>query len=130
MVLAALAWPAVHTSEVDSLPFSNYPMFAHERERVSRFHAAVLIEPDGTERRLDPHEVAGTDQPVQAAMTVRQAIGNGDTDVLCEEIAAGIDAAGTIEVLSVRYDSVAWFRGDQEPVERTVHARCPSEASP
>ena len=32
-LLGALAWPAVAPDELDSLPFSNYPMFAHERGR-------------------------------------------------------------------------------------------------
>ncbi len=129
MLLAVLAWPAVHPTELDSLPVSNYPMFAHPRSQVSRFDTAVLVTPDGDERRLDLHRVGGTDQPVQAAMTLRQAIRDDAADELCDEIAAGIDEVGTIEVTSVRYDTIAWFRGDEEPIERVVHARCPSGAS-
>jgi hypothetical protein len=135
-LLAAVTYPAVHPTELDSLPFSNYPMFAHRRGSVTRFDLAVRIDPSGVEHPLDPRRIGGTDQPVQAAETVLQAIRTDATDALCDEIAetvrgddlvddAGDDDAGRIEVISVRYDSVRWFRGEREPVERTLHASCP-----
>jgi len=128
-VLVALAYPALHPEEIDSLPFSNYPMFAHDRSPVSRFDIAVLIGADGVEQRLDPRAIGRTDQPVQAVETVRQAIRTGQTDALCAEIAMQVDVPGTIEVISVSYDAVAWFRGEREPIERVVHSNCPSVAS-
>ena len=124
LLLGLLFWPALSASEIDSLPVSNYPMFAHDRPRISRFDVAVHIDRDGIERRLNPSEVGGTDQPVQAAMTVLQAIRSGRPDALCEEIAETLQLEGAIEVVSVRYDTVAWFRGEREPVDRQVHARC------
>jgi hypothetical protein len=128
-LLVALAYPAFHPQEIDSLPFSNYPMFAHDRSPVTRFDVAVLIGADGVEHRLDPRAIGRTDQPVQAVETVRQAIRTGQTDALCAEIAMQVDAPGTIQVISVHYDAVAWFRGERRPVERVVHANCPSEAA-
>ena len=128
--LAVLFWPALHPSEIDSLPLSNYPMFAHPRGQISRFDTAFLIDHQGLEQRLDPQAIGGTEEPVQAAMTVRQAIRTGTTGDLCEEIAADMDVDGTVEVVSVRYDAVAWFRGDRAPIERHVHARCDAEAAP
>ncbi|MBI5089214.1 MAG: hypothetical protein HZB15_10270, partial [Actinobacteria bacterium] len=47
-------------------------------------------------------------------------------DVLCGEIAAGVDAEGRVQIVSVLYDSIAWFRGDHRPIERDVHAECPA----
>lgn len=122
--MGLLFWPALSGSEIDSLPVSNYPMFAHDRPRISRFDVAVHIDGDGIERRLDPFEVGGTDQPVQAAMTVLQAIRSGRPDALCKEIAESVHVDGAIEVVSVHYDTIAWFRSEREPVSRKVHARC------
>lgn len=126
-VLAVLAWPAVAPGELDSLPLSNYPMFAHERGRVTRFHVAVLVDPAGEEHGLDLRVVGGTDQPVQAAMTVSQAVRNGEAADLCAEVAEQVDRPGSVEIVSVSYDAPGWFAGDREPVARTVHASCPTE---
>ena len=126
LLLAALAYPAVAPEEFDSFPLSNYPMFAHERSRVTTFSVAVLIDDVGEEHRLDLRAVGGTDQPVQAAMTVRQAIRTDQAAELCAEIAERVNRIGTVQVASVRYDAPAWFGGDEQPVSRTVHAECPA----
>ena len=126
VLLLALAWPAVAPGELDSLPLSNYPMFAHDRERVTHFYAVVRVDEHGEEHRLGLRVVGGTDQPVQAAMTVQQAVSRGEADAFCVEVADRVDDVGVIQVLSLRYDAPGWFRGRQEPVERTVHAECPS----
>jgi hypothetical protein len=124
LVLGILLWPAVAPNEIDSLPVSNYPMFAHPRPQVTRFYLAVLIDPDGVEHRLDPSAVGGTDQPMQAAMTLQRSISAHTADVLCDEVAGGLDEVGTVQIVSVLYDSVEWFRGNHDPVERDVHAEC------
>lgn len=129
-LLLAVLWPAVSPDALDDFPISDYTMFANRRPSVSVFDIAVLVDPDGLEHRLDPMAVGGTDQPVQAVETVRQAIRAGETDALCAEIARGLDAGGVVEVISVRYDTVAWFAGDRAPVRRDVHASCPTEPSP
>lgn len=126
VLLAALAYPAVAPGELDSLPLSNYPMFAHDRSAVTRFSVAVWFDESGQERRLDLRLVGGTDQPVQAAMTVRQAIRAGQSDVLCREIAEQLDEPGTVQVAVVTYNAPGWFAGRKDPVERDVHAECPS----
>lgn len=127
-LLAGLAYPAVAPGELDSLPMSNYPMFAHDRSRVTSFPVAVWLDQDGREHALDARLVGGTDQPVQAAITVRQAIEAGEADLLCREIAEQLDEPGTVEVVAVTYDAPGWFAGRKDPVERTVHAECPSGA--
>lgn len=126
VLLAALTYPAVAPGELDSLPLSNYPMFAHDRDRVSRFHVAVWLDQAGKEHGLDLRLVGGTDQPVQAAMTVQQAIRAGESDLLCREIAEQLDEPGTVQVAVVTYDAPGWFAGRKDPVERDVHAECPS----
>ena len=125
VLLMGLAWPAVAPGEHDGLPLSNYPMFAHRRSAVSQFHVAVNIDVDGVEHRLDPHQIGGTDQPMQAVMTVRQAIVDGGADELCAAIAERADHPGTVEIATVSLDSVGWFAGTKHPLERNVHASCP-----
>lgn len=122
--LLALSWPAIAPDELDSLPLSNYPMFAHPRDRVTPVDIVVVVDPTGVEHRLDLHLVGGTDQPVQAMMTVRQAIRNGEADELCREIAAKADRSGTVQVLRVHHDAPAWFAGFRDPLERHVFAEC------
>ena len=123
-LLLALAWPAVAPGEIDSLPLSNYPMFARARGPVSWFPVVVRLDPDGVEHRLDLRVVGGTDQPVQASETVHQAIRRGEAADLCEEIARRVAGPGSIQVLSVAYDAPDWFRGRREPVDRRLHAEC------
>lgn len=129
-LLLALAWPAVAPHEIDSLPLSNYPMFARPRSAVSWFPVAVRIDEDGNEHRLDLRMVGGTDQPVQAAETIRQAIRRGEVEQLCTEIAQRSTEPGEVQVLVVAYDAAGWFQGDREPVERRVHASCHAELRP
>jgi hypothetical protein len=128
VVLGAMLWPAVSPSELDSLPMSNYPMFARPRSQVTSFRSAVLIDAAGRERRLDPSEVSGTDQPMQAAMTLRRSIRDRTADALCGEIAVDLavdgERAGTVQIVTERYDTIAWFRGDRDPLAREVHAEC------
>lgn len=121
---AVLAWPAVDPSPSDGLPVSNYPMFARDRARVSSFPLVELVAPDGSVRRLSVREISGTDQPMQAAMTITQAIGTGTAGEFCAELAATLATPGRVEVVTARYDAIAWFEGDREPLSRDVHAAC------
>lgn len=129
-LLLAMAWPAVAPDEIDSLPFSNYPMFARPRAAVSWFPVVVRIDAAGVEHRLDLRMVGGTDQPVQAAETVRQAIRRGEAEQLCHEIAQRADEPGEVQVLLVAYHAPEWFRGNHEPVERRIHAACTAGGQP
>lgn len=124
ILLAAMMWPAVSPSEIDSLPLSNYPMFARERPRESRIDTVALIQSDGTRVRLDASDIGGTDQPVQAFRTVQQAIRTDAVDELCAEIVARLDPAARIEVVSEHYDAIDWFAGEHVPISREVHAEC------
>lgn len=127
VAVALVAWPAVAPEPADGFPVSNYPMFARPRDRVSSFPFVVLRDPSGDTRLLDVGEISGTDQPMQAAMTISQAIRTGTADELCREIAAQLPELGELEIVTAAYDAVAWFEGVREPVRREVHATCPSE---
>jgi hypothetical protein len=126
IALGVLSWPAFDPTPVDSLPVSSYPMFARPKPRVSRYPLVVLRDMSGDERRLDAHEIGGTDEPMQAAMTVSQAIRTGTSPELCAEIAAGLAERGTVEIVTAAYDAIAWFEGIRDPVDRRVHASCPA----
>ena len=119
LALAALAWPAVDPTPGDSLPVSNYPMFARPRPAESRFPVVLLGESEASSRRLDPRQISGTDQPMQAAMTVGQAVRNGSADELCAEIAAALDELGSVWIVTDTYDAIAWF--DKNVVDGAVN---------
>jgi hypothetical protein len=135
----ALAWSAVTVViavvglvplalDRDSYPLSTYPMFSTRRSATGRFHTAVAI--GETVHRLSPERIAATDEVIQAAATVSDAIARGEVAALCADIAArvaadGPDAATAVEVVSEDYDAVAWYDGDRTPLGRVVHARCP-----
>ena len=74
--------------------------------------------------------VGGTDEIVLAAVTVSNAIADGPVGLerLCSEVAARVDGAGTIEIVTERHDAVALLRDDAPPTDVQVHHRC--EAGP
>jgi hypothetical protein len=131
VVVAVLGVFAVVTRR-DSYPVSDLPMFSRRREAVGQVTTAVAVDdarPDAQVWRLDPPRIAGTDEVIIAAVTVHNAVNDGQADVLCAEIAERVarrgpfDATG-VEVVTERFDAVAWYSGDRTPLARTVHARC------
>lgn len=133
VVVGAVAWPGLglvlgHGS--DSFPLSTYPMFSRDPGRTVEVPTVVAIDPAGEVHRLSPSQIAGTDQVIQAGVTVRQAIGAGPAAVaeLCSDVAAGLadrdDAAVTVAVVVERHDSHAWAEGEDEPVERRTVGDC------
>jgi hypothetical protein len=112
----------------DSFPLSTYPMFAEQRTSAETVDTAVGIAGDKV-LRLGAERIAGADEPILAAATVSAAIANGGADGLCRDVAARVANEGPreatiVEVITERYDAVAWFDGDHTPLERVVHARC------
>lgn len=128
VLVAVFVYPVVRRPPVDSFPLSNYPMFASRGADVSSFPTVVGIGADGDDIDLTPELIAGTDQVIHAAETIRYAIRNDDTASLCGEIAARVAESRrdvrAIEVVVVRYDAIAWFEGEREPVDRQVFSRC------
>jgi hypothetical protein len=129
VVLALVFSPVVRPGQPDSYPLSTYPMFSYDRGRASALPTAVGITSDEQRRRLSPELISGGYEPIRAFATVESSIANGDTADLCREIAARASRSGppdlvAIEVVTEVHDVIAWFEGEKEPSQRTVHARC------
>jgi hypothetical protein len=136
-------------------------MFSSRRSATEAITTVAGVDRAGRSRWLSPTLVNGTREVVQAAVVVGLEVTAGRADRLCREVAdrlaggmtaggvtahphgrSGADGKGpadativTVEVLTVRYDAVAFFDGGRpaglggrdapEPLERVVHARCP-----
>jgi hypothetical protein len=116
--------------ERDSYPLSDYPMFSTRRTAESSFNTAVAVGEGDAVERLSPELIAATDEVIQAGATVSDAIARGQTGALCTDIAARVSDGGpegaiAVEVVTERFDAVAWYAGDRQPLGRVVHARCP-----
>lgn len=130
IVVGLGVWPVV--AQRDSYPVSNLPMFAWPRTRAEPVVTAVAATGEGDDLqiwRLGPRRLAATDEVISAGATLRRAVAQGTTDVLCDEIAARVAVMGPaqaqrIEILTERFDAVEWFQGQRTPLERAVHHRC------
>lgn len=129
-VVAAVVTPGVRLlaspDAPDGFPLSTYPMFTRDRGRVVELATVVAVSPQGEVERLSPQVIAGTDQVVQAGVTVRRAVEAGPAAAgrLCDDVAGRVAAPATVAVVVERYDVVAWSSGDREPLERRTHAEC------
>ena len=114
--------------ERDSYPLSTYPMFSYRRARVEVVDTAVGYDTAGWRVRLTPTIIAGGREVIHAAVTVSTAIAQGDTDALCNEIAARATARrpplARIEVVSETHDVITYFAGGATPLAVVVHASC------
>jgi hypothetical protein len=132
-MVAAVAVPGVRMltspDASDGFPLSTYPMFAHDPGQVAVMATAVVITPSGDVERLSPDTIAGTDQVIQAAMTVRRAIdrGRAASAALCREIAARVEGSGTVAVVIEEHDAIAWSAGEREPRQRRTVSDCEAE---
>jgi hypothetical protein len=126
VLLGLVAAPMFGRATADSYPLSSYPMFASDRGTVSTFYGAVGIEVDGERKVLGPQTVGGTSEIVHAAESVRFAVRSDTVESLCEEISERLDGEEfeRVEVISERIDTLAWFDGDEVPLETTVHGEC------
>jgi hypothetical protein len=125
MVVLLVAAPVVRSPGNDSFPLSTYPMFSLARPQQTTVSSAAGYDSAGRRITLSPTVVGGTREVIQAAGTVVQAIRSGSSDELCREV---LDKANTqvvaVEIVTEVYDVIAYFDGDEAPVQRTVHARC------
>lgn len=126
IILLAVAAPMLTSTDTDSFPLSNYPMFSGRATAETSIPHAIAIDAGG-ERSILPPSAVFNDEIVQAYETLRQAIRAGpDTTLdLCNQIAtrAGDDAV-TVEIVTDRFDAIRYFEGDETPLSSTVHATC------
>lgn len=130
LVAAAVLAPAALPDASDGFPISTYPMFTSDRGRVMALDTVVLVAPPDDDRtRLSPRTISGTDEIVQAAVIVSNAIAGGPSTLaaLCREVAGRVDGPGTIEIVTETHDTVALLQDDAEPLEVRVHQRCPAD---
>jgi hypothetical protein len=126
-VLVVLVLPLVRNH--DSFPLSTYPMYAGTRSGVETLPAVLSTDRDGRVERLSTATIARSDDPLITTALLRQAIRSGRAETLCGEIARRAPSGTvTIEVVEERLDLVASAAGDDEVLDRTVHARCPVTA--
>jgi hypothetical protein len=128
VVLTTVALPGVRMvaspGAPDGFPLSTYPMFSRDRGQVVELPTVVVEAPGGAVERLSPTTIAGTDQVIQAGVTVRQAIRAGRAPALCRKVAERVDGPGTVAVVIERHDVIAWSAGDREPLDRRAVAQC------
>ena len=131
--VAAVAVPGVRllasSNAPDGFPMSTYPMFAHDPGRVVELATVVVITPSGDVERLSPEKIAGSDQVIQAGVTVRHAIdrGRGASARLCRDVAARLGEPARVAVMIEEHDAIAWSAGDREPRERRIVVDCQAE---
>jgi hypothetical protein len=131
VTVVAVALPGlrlvVSAGAPDGLPLSTYPMFTRDPGRVVEVPTVLAIPPDGKAERLSPETIAGTDQVVQAGVTVGRAVRDGPESAseLCHEVAGRVDGGGSVAVVVERHDAVAWAAGDHDPLDRRTVAECP-----
>lgn len=125
LVVALVAAPVLRSPGDDSFPLSTYPMFSLARPAETTVSSAVGFDAADQRVILSPRIVGGTAEVIQAAATVGRAIRSGAAEELCREIIARAPTkAVAVEIVTETYDVVAYFDGDEEPIRRTVHARC------
>jgi hypothetical protein len=128
-VLLAVAWPLAWDARDDSFPLSTYPMFSGRQSSEANIAHVVGLTETG-ERVVLPPEAVANDEVIQAYETVRQAIAQGaeGTYALCAEAAAWAgdhrNSVVSVQVVTDRFDAVAYFDGERAPEQSTVHTEC------
>lgn len=129
-IVVAVALPGLHwvvdDGPSDGFPVSTYPMFTRDPGRIVEVPTVVALRSDGAVERLSPQAIAGTDQVIQASVTVRAAVavGHGATRSLCEEVASRVGGDASLAVVVERHDAIAWASDASEPIDRRTVLRC------
>lgn len=125
-VALVMAIPALRRPPTDGFPLSTYPMFARDRGETSTIATAVGLTGDGSEVRLSPEVLAGSDEPMQAISTAAAAVRDGRGEAWCQEVSARIDDVEVVavEVRRETHDVVAYFTDDAPALDVDVVARC------
>ena len=130
LILAAVLTPAFRALDRDSYPLSTFPMFTADRSLVC-IDRALGIDRSGRSVALPPR-VYGSDEVVQAQVTLRRAMRAGDFErvTFCRRIAGrvatypGLAGALRVEVVSECYDPIAYFVDGPEPQARRPLTAC------
>ena len=127
LVVVLAAAPVVRSPAEDSFPLSTYPMFSLARPAETSVSTAVGFDAGNDRITLSPRIVGGTVEVIQAAGTIAQAIRSGATGELCSEVLERVPSTVVaVEIVTETYDVIDYFDGNEDPISRTVHARCES----
>lgn len=135
LVLVA-ASPLLRNPLDDGFPLSTFPMFAEPLARPA-FYSAEGVRADRS-RVMVPPETIANGAAMQAVQTLQTAHGQGRKALrqLCERIARHLPQEATwrdvrqIEIVSARYDPVAYFVSGPPPGERDVLHKCQVWSAP
>lgn len=110
---------------VDGLPLSTYPMYASARSSDVRFVVVSGVDASGRRSTLSPSEIADTLDPLIAQAFLNDAVGRGDTERVCREIAERVRRDySEIEIAVEVHDVVDNTRGEESLLDREVRSRC------
>lgn len=112
----------------DSFPLSTYPMFSSRRTSTESVDTAVVIDAAGVVNRIDPRDIAGTDEVILAAVTVSEALRDDTAGALCRDIVARLGGrlppSARVRIVTETYDAIEWYRGERNPLSTVVHQDC------
>ncbi len=127
----AVLSPLMRNPARDSFPLSDYPMFSQRLSPTNSIDAVIGRDRSGARHLLSPQFIADSDEVMIALGTLMGIIDAGEAAArdLCLSVAERVahdndDGIARIEVVTERYDTLAWFRGDRDPVAVTLHADC------
>jgi hypothetical protein len=129
-LVAASALPLLRAPADDGFPFSTYPMFATPRDKP------MLLVAEGTNGAREtvaiPPQLVANGPVMQAMSTLYRAEQQGPDALrqLCERIARRVndapELAGVrrVQIVSARFDPIAYFQTGPKPEQRRVLQRC------
>lgn len=127
VALPGMRWLIEAYEPSDGFPISTYPMFTGDPGRIVELPTVVAVASDGAVERLSPQTIAGTDQVIQASVTVRTAVAAGSDAAreLCNEVADRVGGPTTLAVVVERHDAIAWAADSSiGPVDRRTVVSC------
>ncbi|HKY36210.1 MAG TPA: hypothetical protein VJN18_09745 [Polyangiaceae bacterium] len=135
LVLVA-ASPMLQSPLDDGFPLSTFPMFA-EPLAEPMFYSAEGVRPDRSEIMVPP-EIIANGAAMQAVQTLQTAHAQGRKALrqLCERIAKRVPqepklrGMQRVEIVSTRYDPIAYFVSGPTPSERHVLHKCRVRSAP
>ena len=129
-LVLVVASPMLRSPQDDGFPLSTFPMFAEPLTEPT-FYSAEGIRPDQS-RVMVPPEIIANGAAMQAVQTLQTAHGHGRKALreLCERIAEHVPRdpqlreVQRVEIVSARYDPVAYFASGPAVGEREVLHGC------
>jgi hypothetical protein len=120
----------------DGFPLSTFPMFAEPLTEPA-FYSAEGVRRDRS-RVMVPPEIIANGAAMQAVQTLQGAHGQGRRALrqLCERIARQVPQdpklrdVQRVEIVTARYDPIAYFVSGPAPVERDVLHKCRVRSAP